>query len=186
MTAGLLGEITENFANVPPPMRIVENPSDPEAATVASALRGKDWKTIPDDVLMANRSASAFLTPAAYRYFLPAFMKLAINRYAEADTLVHDLIASMTLPRPEDIAVVERALAALGTATETGFEPLLQAYRSGAAEQRFRARVATLNNVQRATVRHFLEHMRDAHGQDFAVLGPKEALERHWAEPAAP
>src|SRR5688500_9999018 len=52
---------------------------------------GKDWKTIPSDVLRLHTSALFLFTGEALRFFLPAFL-IAVLDYENADTIEEALI----------------------------------------------------------------------------------------------
>lgn len=81
-----------------------------------------------------------YLTPEGYRYYLPAYLRAALNRSDRMGGLRGDLIASLA-PR--------RARKGVG-----GVDP--------ASEKFFRERISLLSKVQREVVREFLEWIRDA------------------------
>jgi hypothetical protein len=72
---------------------------DPEREEVAVILRGKTWRRLSKKNLARLRQELPSLSPAAFRYYLPAFM-LAAVRDQEWDSF--PLVYSLTLPSPAE------------------------------------------------------------------------------------
>ena len=84
----LATEIRRAFAGVPPPPRdgYVQHIC-PEYTALEEALRGRAWQDLSFDTLFAHRDALPLLSPHALRFYLPAFLLAALERYADADTM---------------------------------------------------------------------------------------------------
>ena len=67
---------------------------------IDDTLRGKHWRDIPLDIIIRERSELSFLTPAGFRFYLPAFMLAALRHYDEVNTLSGYLVASLS-PEPQ-------------------------------------------------------------------------------------
>jgi hypothetical protein len=121
------------------------------------------------------------MTPAAFAWFLPAYMVMSITLYAETDTLTTTIITCLTPPDSVDetqfTELVEdmRALGVEVDETKAG-----SAEEDAGVLQLFMDRVAVLTEVERAAVRDYLEYIDATHSQDFPVFGPKQALDRFW------
>lgn len=73
----LLGRLREAFADAPYPGddRICNDPGHcSECAGYHVELRGRHWRTMHPDVIKVNDSAPCFLSPAGFRFFLPAWI----------------------------------------------------------------------------------------------------------------
>jgi hypothetical protein len=68
----------------------------------AQAFKSQHWKTIPLKVIVSNRDHLPFLTPAAFHFFLPAFLLASLLHPVEADTLNDNLIYLLTPPDETD------------------------------------------------------------------------------------
>jgi hypothetical protein len=123
-----------------------------EAAEIATAFRGRHWRDVPLATLKRESSGLFFMTPAAYRFYLPAYLIAAIRAYDETDTLPGSVVFSLTAAPAED---------------------------PGRAES-FRARVADLTPSQRDAIRSFLEFLAAEHGRDFPLGDIERALDSSW------
>lgn len=117
-----------------------------ECKDVAAAFRGKHWKEIPLDVLRYHSSAIFFLTPEAYRFYLPAYLIAGSVNYDEADVIPDSVVFSITPPSDErDFDDYRRKM--------EGFTPL-----------------------QRKALRSFLEFLKKHHAEDFPLGELDKAL----------
>jgi hypothetical protein len=134
-------EIAEAFAGVayPGDKNLVYDNSGAhlECAEVAEAFRGKHWREVELDLLRHQSAAVFFMTPGAYRFYLPAYLLASIDRYHEADTMPGSVVFSLTPPR----------------------EP--------ADEGEFRKRIGLIDAAQAKAIRGFLAFLREAHVEDF-------------------
>ena len=102
---------------------------DPEREEVADALRGKNWRHLDKAESARVKQSLASLSPAGFRYFLPAIM-LAVLRDSTLDA--SSLVYGLTLPEEAEGGEVRRWM-----------------------HQRFSA----LTQEERSAVRKFLEHL---------------------------
>jgi hypothetical protein len=72
-----------------------------ECNEVAAAFRGKHWKEIPLDTLRYHSSGIFFLTPEAYRFYLPAYLIAGSLHYDQADLIPDSVVSSITPPSDE-------------------------------------------------------------------------------------
>jgi hypothetical protein len=183
--------IEEAFADAPYPgdENLVSDTSGThlEAERIKSAFAGLHWRDVPSETLKQNRSALAFLTAAGYAFYLPAFMRLAVDEFEDADVIPGELIFTLTRPEELDVAALEEAakqhseLQPFDSAEWAGvLDSLRGGYASDIFERFFADRVDQLDERQKRSVKLFLEFMRDEHGADFADSSPKRALERYW------
>ena len=121
-----------------------------ECKQVADFFRGKKWNNVTLSALRAYRGdASAclhFMSATAFRYYLPAYMLIAIDDYSDADVVA-------------DSAVNALAPAAPGPLREFWVE-----------------RVSGLSPKQSKAIVEFLSFMQAEHAEDYPVHGPKDAL----------
>jgi hypothetical protein len=191
--AALVRTIDAAFARLPYPGddRIVpsEYDRDGEARRILRLLRGWHWRDLPFDRLVLLKASLSWLTPEAYRFYLPAFMVFPVVDFETADVLPDGVISTLTEPRESDVDDLRVAVGTAGLADTLGAaatERLLAAqetfHRSGAALDAFRARVAGFDPAQRAAIRAFLEHMRDEYGAGYLSREPQVALDRYWED----
>lgn len=82
----LKSEIEDVFSEVPYPGddNLVEKayPEYLEAAAVFKGIRWQDWKECPREFLLKATQNISFLSPAAFRYYLPLYMIQCLVDYA--------------------------------------------------------------------------------------------------------
>jgi hypothetical protein len=87
----VLLQIEEAFGGVPYPgdERLLY-PGGVDDYDIA-CLRGfRDWRAIPEDVVSSAYAAPSFLSPAAFRFFLPAFMRFVLRNYESRNSVCVD------------------------------------------------------------------------------------------------
>jgi hypothetical protein len=147
------------------------------------ARRTSAWLDLPRDVLAANPLALAFMSPEAFAWFLPAYLVTSVERYFETDTLTSSIITHLTLPDEEDGRQFELSREYARTLDFHIEEPPTNCFDvDDKMIQEFMDRVANLSRDERAAVRDYLEYVDSEHGEDFLMFGPKQALERYWAQ----
>lgn len=183
--------IEEAFAGAPYPgdENLVPDTSGThlEAERIKSAFAGLHWRDVPSETLKQNRSALAFLSAPGYAFYLPAFMRLAVDEFGDADVIPGELIFTLTRPEELDLAALETAAnqhSELQPFDSAEWAGVLGALRGGYAndlyERFFTDRVGQLDERQKRSVKGFLEFMRDEHAADFPDSAPQRALERYW------
>lgn len=150
----LATEIEEVFRTVPYPRddRLVSAPHlGGEYAEIAAAFKGRTWSSLDLEFLRYHHASLFFLTPEAYRYFLPAYLRVSVLSYRKADLIPGSVLYSLTPPA----------------------DP-------GPDKDEFLSRVATLSQGQKRVIRRFLEYLRDAHRGGFLRGEINRPLNRYW------
>jgi hypothetical protein len=148
---------------------------------VAEFFKGKRWQDVTLEGLRNGYEGPpdaclCFMSGDALRYYLPAFMHIAMRDYASNDMVCEAAMSALTPPtaHPELFAAAKRE----GTPDE--HNPYAEA---NVARQRawWDARVAGLAPAQREAIVAFLSYMQETHGADFAgsFTGPAPAL-AYW------
>jgi hypothetical protein len=121
-----------------------------ECIQVADFFRGRSWKDITLKALKAyrgDRSAClSFMSPDAFRYYLSAYMLIALDNYADADVVGDSAVNALT-PQPR-----------------------------GPLQQFWIERASGFTQEQKSAIVAFLQHMAFEHEADYPVHGPKDAL----------
>jgi hypothetical protein len=152
-----------------------------EYTYVAGFFRGKHWKDVTLEGLRSGYEGPpdaclAFMSAEAFRFYLPAFMLIAVRDYDRADMAGEAAIAALTPPtfHPELYELAKQP----GVT-----EDMNPCSRANVARQRewWDGRVAGFTARQRQAMIAFLDYMHRTHGaHDVPDLsGPKAALE-HW------
>ena len=133
-------QIEEAFANTPYPGddNIGWGDRDDERE-IEQALRGRHWRELTLEFIYSYRQFISFLTPAALRFYLPAFMLATLNHYSEVDTLSNSLIFNLAPPEDKDDDMQEY----------------------------FSARASKFNHVEQKAILAFLETYLPLHPEDF-------------------
>jgi hypothetical protein len=112
-----------------------------ERDAVAQFFAGKDWRDVSWVELLkydGDRSAClSFMSPAAYRYYLPSYMLVALDHYLESDVSADSAWWSLSPPT----------------------DPMLEQYWAD--------RVAGFSRLQKDAIFSFLEFMLHEHGNDY-------------------
>jgi hypothetical protein len=125
-----------------------------EPAAIAADLRGKDWRDLKG-VDFDYGSAPSFLTPEAFRYYLPA---LLLNLLEDYDSPTYfDSLAGSTLTSLEP-PPYRLGTAVLSAALSTALEAALGTEIWAGLDAYFASRVALLSREQRAAVRDVLRY----------------------------
>jgi len=128
------------------------------------------------------------VSPEAFRYFLPSFMRAALDAYSSVSVFASDLIGALTVPSRESLmGSIER----LGEAPKEGRLPtetldLLRQqqqewFDSGTPTAIFRECFAPLTATEGAAVLDFLFEFQRAHGQDFPSDELQIAIDGYWS-----
>ena len=149
------GQIRSAFAPVPRPEpdRLIDPARWPGEAKALRDLRRGGWRRwwdVPPDVLGRNQEALVLLAPEALRFYLPAFLTLALGRHGSCDRLAGLLLVVLT----------------------PGEKP--------GARRTFEARFGDLHAPQRGAVASFLRLWRDRLGDGPDAGQARIALERYW------
>jgi hypothetical protein len=72
-----------------------------ECDDVRRAFAGKDWRSLGADDLLQNKEALDFMTPRAFRFYLPAYLRFSVEHFTESD-VIPDTILGILLPTVDE------------------------------------------------------------------------------------
>lgn len=81
---------------------------DPECRELAAAFRGKAWESISTQMIRGHKDAFPLFTPAAFRYYLPAYLLGCIDARSEVDVAWDSVIFHLA-PPSKSVRFTERA-----------------------------------------------------------------------------
>ena len=149
--------IDESFRLIPYPgdeaLVIIRGEVDLERREILETFKGKHWRTLPLSVLRYNHQSLFFFTPAAYRFYLPAYLRATALSYGRAGNIPGSVVFSLTAPETPG-AEMDAFLS-----TMTGFDA-----------------------AQRSAITSFLEFMIKAHSEDFPGHELTMVMNSFWRE----
>jgi len=158
--ARLLSKVIEKaFAHVRyPGDSALLHPSDSDAKAEVRGFQGKawasDWRKIPCETIEENYCSLLFLSPTAFRFFLPAYMTCALTlEYGDRSSEVLSFTLYCLNPEVDEQAFLEH----------------------------FLGQVAGFTAQQKEAVRLFLELIRDEHDDESLRREAIDGLERYWS-----
>jgi hypothetical protein len=172
----------------PPDDRWLSPAAGAEGAPLRALLAANDPAALSPDAIRTQVEGNLWmLTPEAFRYFLPAFLRAASEHYKSLSIFASELVGALTEPSRDD--VVQALDQAAQIPADMGLPPStmgllrdqqLEWFDSGTPLATFRARVEGLTAVEGAAVLAFFDELQAAHGADFfdELL---IAIDRHWA-----
>ncbi len=84
------------FLRCPEPGELVDGtPGDIERQEIRSEFSGKPWPELPPALLLQRPEALFFFTPKAWAYYVPAFMKLMLLQFKDAEMVVEMFVGSL-------------------------------------------------------------------------------------------
>lgn len=105
--------IKEAFNNIPYPGDdniVYENQYDEnyEGNQMAKFFRGKRWqqitlKSLQNEYRCDGSSCLCFMSPQSFKYYLPAYMIIAVEKYEEADAIGDSAIYALSPPQDNDL-----------------------------------------------------------------------------------
>jgi hypothetical protein len=72
---------------------------DPESSEIANAFKGKDWRDVSVEMLRSYAEALPLFTPAAFRYYLPAYMIGCVDSRYAVDVALDSVLFNLTPPK---------------------------------------------------------------------------------------
>jgi hypothetical protein len=111
----------------------------------------EDWRDIPAAAIDECPTALSFFDPVSWRFYLPAFMRLGLQRLRDSPSPMDDVIYTLNQ----------------GSAPPSAVEHALERFR-------------TLNGAQAEVVHRFLT-FASKNDDDFDALAAKDALDRYWS-----
>lgn len=106
-SAEVVKVIRDSFSNVPYPGdgNLVSHRCS-ECDRVRDAFRTMKWEDLPDNIAeilqQNNLGFISFLTPAAFRFYLPGLMIANVENYKETGAIADSLISILTRPSADD------------------------------------------------------------------------------------
>lgn len=90
-TAELEARIESVFRDVAPPRAdALLHPESRDPTAVEPFETWRAWQEIPADFLRAHYDGLSFFGPAAFRFFLPAFLRVTLRLFTTSDAFVSD------------------------------------------------------------------------------------------------
>lgn len=94
-------EIFSHFLDVPPPETIASGRSI-EATYVETYFKGKKWSELTVEQMCEHYQGDpagclSFMTPVAFRYYFPGFMKMALFQYDKADAIFDVVVSKLSI-----------------------------------------------------------------------------------------
>lgn len=167
--------------------RLITRPKQPKGSCrdepdyVADFFAGKHWNQINRAMLVQGYEGPpdaclTFMGPQAFRFYLPAFMKMALTEYEAGDTICQAALYALVPPRFDPKLYELAKLPGMTDATNPCSEANVKGQRLWWDE-----RVSGFTPAQRQAIVAFLEYLNSAHGQDYAYnsSGPGIAL-KYW------
>lgn len=92
--------INAAFATLPVPkprtlLRRVDSKSRPGAEQFRNELAGKRWQDLPSEFLARRWAAFCYLSPEAYRYYLPSLLTASLTEFTDNSSLMHSVVFSL-------------------------------------------------------------------------------------------
>ena len=185
-TNDLLAELRESFQHEPFPgdMNIVTNNEpgyDLESLQIRDSFKEYTWQTLPATLMRNEQGGYFFLSPAGFKYYLPAYLCYAVCAYAEADSIPDGLIFALTLP--SEVAGILAAHQLTPPQLSEGLPEI--SWRSYSSELQCQIhyhlnRFRQFNAEQGRAIHHFLAYMRAEHGSEYWENEPEIAIARYW------
>jgi hypothetical protein len=168
----LLEKLDSHFGSLPVPEEdcIVSDNSGYhlECSQVRALLCNRHWQRLSAKDLVGEAESLFFLTPTAFRFYLPAFIKLCLLEPELADITPDVILSSLASPA-EDPAIQRLAQRDLGKYADI-FEELVshkarqdrESLREGQERRR-----SELSPGQRETVRRFVRFLTNHRSEEF-------------------
>jgi hypothetical protein len=77
---------------------VADGGHDPECKETAAAFKTKEWKSVSSDMVRDQKDALSLLTPAAFRYYFPAYLLACLEARNEIDVAWDSVIFDLTPP----------------------------------------------------------------------------------------
>jgi hypothetical protein len=152
-----------------------------EAQEVERAFKKLNWDFVNPEILLKNKAALNYFTDEAFVYYLPAYMKLILSDFEQADVLVDILLDKLTLPAGADIQIEYLDY----RKDEMKLVDLREYYITKLAKiddhiHGFIKRTSLLSTRQSHCVLKFLAYLEDHFSGFFANNELRRAINRYW------
>jgi hypothetical protein len=78
---------------------VIQKEHDPERLEIREGFAGKHWSVLPLSFLRYHHQSLFFFTSAAYRFYLPAYLKASTISYNKAGNIPGSVVFSLTRPQ---------------------------------------------------------------------------------------
>jgi hypothetical protein len=182
----VLEKLTSSFQTLPYPGDInlvYDNTGNHlECVEIQQAFAGKHWSELSQETLVRENSALSFLTPEAFRFYLPAYLSIVVREFEKTDILPEATVQYLTLPVEADdlnkLSYVQQE------SNELQFELsqflIEELSRSNRKVHNFMERMSGLNPQQCQAIRYYLEYLKSEKNDYFFSNEPEIAMERYW------
>lgn len=190
--AALERQLEEAFGDLPVPAEdelVYDNSGDHfECNQISARFRGRHWRDLTIEDVTEEPDALAFLTTEAFRFFLPAFIRVSLLEPERADRIPTHVLSSLARPADREWwAERKQSLLETARARRIPEQVILELAPTDEPELDAvcRARVEALTKNQKRVVRSFVTFLRKRRGEEFtfgeldkveAALDPEEAL----------
>jgi hypothetical protein len=154
-----------------------------ECIEIKDAFAGQSWYTLHEDFLFEQRESIIFFSKEGFKYYLPAYMTVAINKFREMDTLLDTVINKLTLPTEVDDVLVATGIKQYQLDKRfpsIDFNEVLQnsLKMKNKSVHDFIEYMNGFNREQCIAIKSFLEFMIQY--ADDLIYNPQIAIERYW------
>jgi hypothetical protein len=192
----VLEKITYGFQSMtyPGDFNIVYDNSENnlECVGIQQTFVGKHWTELTLETLVEQKSALGFMTPEAFRFYLPAYMSIVLQEFEETDVLPDNTVFYLTLPLEVDQLYQLNAIQNLPNDIQSAFgqsaneiKPMINQFlveelsRSTQKVHDFMERVSGFDQQQAQAIRYYLECLSENKDYFFRDQ-PQVAIERYW------
>ncbi len=153
-----------------------------ECMEVQQAFQGKHWCEVTDEVLLRQNAGLFFMTPAAFRFYLPAYLLFVVQAFDQSDVLPETTVQCLTLPVEADALAKANFFLWSSNSIQTELTEFLlkEIGHSNQKVHKFVERISGFNYQQGQAIRSYLEHLTVYHEDYFLFNELRIAIERYW------
>ena len=156
---------------------------DLECVDISMAFKGKQWNNLHDNFLFEERDSIYFFSKEGFKYYLPAYMIVAVKEFDKMDTLPDIVIHKLTLPTEIDTVLMANGIKQYRIDKQFSsidFNKFLQNSLKVKNKEihNFILYMNEFNSIQKTAIKLFLEYMISY--SEELIYDPYIALERYW------
>jgi hypothetical protein len=154
-----------------------------ECIEIRDAFAGRSWHGLHENFLFEQRESIIFFSKEGFKYYLPSYMTVAINKFREMDTLPDTVIHKLTLPAEADDILMATEIKQYQLDKRfpsVDFNDILQnsLKMKNKSIHDFIEYMNVFGKEQSIVVKSFLEYM--IRYSDDLIYDPRMAIERYW------
>lgn len=163
---------------------LVADAFDPEREPLETLLVAKSpWELTPTEIRDVISGNLWMLTPAAFHYYLPAFLAAMLQDDGNLGLFSNEMVDSLIRPNVGD---AELLLERFDGQSEVAFVSSLGSiyhewYSSGWPDTLFLHRYGTLTDAEKHAVLVCIERFREVYGDDYPDDELGEVITRYWS-----